>query len=182
MTAYIGFLEKDTYVYEAIRNPFIKLMSMRAMQESAAALSDEHGMPLQKILGHVEDLLYRFGNRALGDTVEKVGKDPVRKLSSNDRLVGSLNLSLQHGGKPVFICLGIAAALHFSMSGDQSSERVQKVISNEGPEAAFEEICGLDAKHHAMVWIVDFYNMIRSGMTFTEILAKAEHMKNALMR
>jgi len=38
----------------------------------------------------VEDLLKRFANRQLGYTVERVGKDTIRKLSPNDRLVGAL--------------------------------------------------------------------------------------------
>jgi mannitol-1-phosphate 5-dehydrogenase len=37
---------------------------------------------------HIDDLLLRFGNRALGDTVFRVGRDLRRKLRYDDRLMG----------------------------------------------------------------------------------------------
>lgn len=54
-------------------------------------------MPLKDLMSFSAELIDRFGNRLLGDTVERVGKDTKRKLSENDRLVGAANLCLKHG-------------------------------------------------------------------------------------
>lgn len=42
------------------------------------------------LIDHVDDLLFRFRNRALGDTVFRVGCDLQRKLHRNDRILSPL--------------------------------------------------------------------------------------------
>ena len=43
-----------------------------------------------QLVEHVEDLLERFGNRALGDTIFRVGCDLHRKLAMDDRLMAPI--------------------------------------------------------------------------------------------
>ncbi len=61
---------------------------------------------------HVDDLIERMLNPHLGDIVERITRDPERKLGWNDRLIGPLRLSLEHGIRPVYLPLGAAAALY----------------------------------------------------------------------
>jgi mannitol-1-phosphate 5-dehydrogenase len=56
----------------------------------------------------------RFGrmtNPYLGDTVERVGRNPQRKLGWDDRLVGTMRLALRENLAPRRYALGAAAAL-----------------------------------------------------------------------
>jgi mannitol-1-phosphate/altronate dehydrogenase len=57
------------------------------------------------------DLLLRMFNPYLGDTVERVGRDPGRKLEWDDRLVGTVRIAQQQGLNPVRYALGTAAAV-----------------------------------------------------------------------
>jgi mannitol-1-phosphate 5-dehydrogenase len=57
------------------------------------------------------DLLERMTNPYLQDTVERVGRDPHRKLGWDDRLVGTLRLALHQYVVPRRYALGAAAAL-----------------------------------------------------------------------
>jgi len=57
------------------------------------------------------DLLERMTNPYLQDSVERVGRDPLRKLGWDDRLVGTLRLALQQYVVPRRYALGAAAAL-----------------------------------------------------------------------
>jgi mannitol-1-phosphate/altronate dehydrogenase len=50
-------------------------------------------------------------NPHLGDTVERVGRDPGRKLEWDDRLVGTVRIALQQGLDPKRYALGTAAAV-----------------------------------------------------------------------
>ena len=45
---------------------------------------------------HIEDLIFRFKNRALGDTVHRVGRDLCRKLAREDRITGAMLLCARH--------------------------------------------------------------------------------------
>ena len=89
LTAYLGERIGVTQVWEAIAIPSLRYLVRGAMVESAVALSLSYHQPLPALLEHVDDLLHRFGNRALGDTVERVGRDPIRKTGSGDRLLGA---------------------------------------------------------------------------------------------
>jgi mannitol-1-phosphate 5-dehydrogenase len=60
---------------------------------------------------YVDDLMSRMFNPFLGDLVERVARDPERKLGWEDRLVGTLRLSLARGIRPWRFALGTAAAL-----------------------------------------------------------------------
>ena len=60
---------------------------------------------------YATDLLLRMFNPYLGDTVERVGRDPGRKLEWDDRLVGTVRIAQQQGLNPVRYALGTAAAV-----------------------------------------------------------------------
>lgn len=60
---------------------------------------------------YANDLLMRMTNPHLGDTVERVGRDPRRKLGWDDRLIGTMRLALSQGITPRRYALGAAAAL-----------------------------------------------------------------------
>jgi mannitol-1-phosphate 5-dehydrogenase len=177
-TAYLGFLNKNNYIWEACRNSTIKLIALRALQESAIAMSKEHSVLLQKLIEHAEDLIYRFGNRLLGDTVERVGRDPVRKLAENDRLIGAAKLCVKQGVTPVFISLGIAAGYMFAPEKDEFAQKVQDVVSRDGIEKALVQFSNLDNTSSIFKYVVDFYNMLKDGISFEDILEKAEKLKN----
>jgi len=58
-------------------------MVKNAMYSSAEALSLEHNKRYTDVKRYADDLIHRFGNRHLGDTVARVGKDINRKLGEN---------------------------------------------------------------------------------------------------
>jgi mannitol-1-phosphate 5-dehydrogenase len=60
---------------------------------------------------YATDLLLRMFNPYLGDTVERVGRDPGRKLEWDDRLVGTVRIALQQGLNPLRYAMGTAAAV-----------------------------------------------------------------------
>ncbi|MBN1266902.1 MAG: hypothetical protein JXA25_15510 [Anaerolineales bacterium] len=57
------------------------------------------------------DLLSRMTNPYLLDTIERIGRDPARKLGWNDRLIGTIRLVLHQGVEPLRYAMGAAAAL-----------------------------------------------------------------------
>ncbi|NLO82369.1 MAG: mannitol dehydrogenase [Clostridiales bacterium] len=178
ITAYLGYLYNRVYIWEAIRLPIVKLFALRALVDSAAALSREHNVPMQQLVEHAEDLLYRFGNRLLGDTVDRVGRDPARKLSENDRLVGAARLCIKHGIKPVYMALGIAAGIMFAPAGDDGAQKVQDILNQKGIDGVLRDLCRLtDALEPFAGMTKEFYQMLRAGTDFYKILETAERMK-----
>jgi len=80
-------------------------------EETGLAIVRAHGLDLPGQRAFEADLLERFRNRALGDTVERVARDPLRKLRADDRLVGAATLCLAQGIEPIATCAAIRRAL-----------------------------------------------------------------------
>jgi len=115
LTAYLGERAGVMYVWEAIAIPAVRYLVRAAMVESALALSLTYRQPMTPLLEHVDDLIHRFGNRALGDTVERVGRDPIRKTAAGDRLLGAYVAAVGQQVPTRHVSLALAAgadALH----------------------------------------------------------------------
>jgi mannitol-1-phosphate 5-dehydrogenase len=180
LTAYLGKIRGYSYIWEAIEDPFIELAVLYAMQDSAKALSREHGMDLKTLLDHVDDLIYRFGNRQLGDTIDRVGNDVKRKLSPNDRLVGPANLCIAHGINPVVICLGIAAAMRFDSTNIHFNE-IKYMITDEGPEAVLKKVCHLSENSMIYPQVLELLDMLGSISNLNAAISKVLEMKRSRM-
>ena len=108
--AYLGLLKGYKYIAEAAEDAEILFLAKSAMNESAAALNNENKGDTANLNRSINSLLYRFSNRTLGDTCERVAADPVRKLGSEDRLVGALKNCERYGLPYIYIASAIAAA------------------------------------------------------------------------
>lgn len=111
MTAYLAQNFDYEYIWQAIQDPKIRYFVRSAMIESAIALSKKYKQSLGELIAHVDHLIMRFGNRALKDTCERVGRDPVRKLKADDRLLGAYLTCIEENVPLSHISLGLAAGL-----------------------------------------------------------------------
>ena len=175
ISAYLGFLNGDQYIYQSIKRPEVRVIVQNAMKESAIALHKEFDVPLDQILEHVDDLIYRFGNRMLGDTVARVGRDPIRKLAFNDRLAGSLLLCKKLGLGCTYISMGIAAGYCFNVVEDAAAQTVQEDIKELGIQEAIKKYSKLEDPGD-VERVVEFYELLKAGKPLAELIAKADQM------
>lgn len=98
-SAYYGYVynPRFKYLYEALEVPDIKKRVRDTMLQAADILLVKYPDEFTRIalVEHIDDLLFRFQNKALGDTIFRVGCDLLRKLSHEDRLVGAIELALE---------------------------------------------------------------------------------------
>ena len=170
VTAYFGKLKGYTYIWEASKDAEIKYLSLRALLESSRALSAEHGVELGSLLDFSANLISRYENKLLGDTIDRVGKDTKRKLSANDRLVGSAKLCLKHGIKPVNICAGMAAALFFAPADDPAAVEVSSFCAENGVAAALEKYAELPADSEITAMVAADYALLKNGTSLIDLL------------
>jgi mannitol-1-phosphate 5-dehydrogenase len=143
--AYLGWEKQYQYISEAIRDQVIYKKTKSAMELIVQALAKEYPqIPVKEIEANKDDLLYRFHNRALKDTIERVAKDPIRKLQPNDRLVGAARYCLDSGIRPDEIVEGIAAALKYNNPNDPAAVKIQDDISKFGMDYVLENVLKLD--------------------------------------
>jgi mannitol-1-phosphate 5-dehydrogenase len=157
--AYLGALRGYGFIWEAVGDPDVALAARKAMAESARAIAAEHGADMAPLLAHVDDLLGRFANRKLGDTIARVGRDLRRKLAPRDRLIGALRLCAKNGLSRDGIIEAIAAALLFD---DGASAELRDKAAAEGPRSVLEELCGLDPSDPDVAAILERYEALNS--------------------
>ncbi len=172
--AYLGDLLGLQYIYESIDVADVRILVQNAMTESAVALSKKYGVPMEDIVMHITDLLGRFTNAALLDTCARVGGDPGRKLSPDDRLIGSASLALAQGITPAHIAVGAAAGLHRYINEaegmEQGAESAKKVL---------KEVSGLEADSALASLILNMYDKILAGATVADLRRAADAVKAA---
>ncbi len=178
--AYLGALRGYTYIYEAVADFDIKFVAFKALTQSAMAVAKENGVEMDLLLSHAENLLFRFKNKALADTVERVGKDTKRKLSSNDRLIGAINLAEKHNLPCEYLCLGVAAGLHFKPDADESSKEVASFAKENGVKATLKQYCNYEGKMADL--ISNLYNMIDKGESIPTIVEYVEEVSGKAIR
>ena len=115
LTGYLARLRGYDFVSEVRDGPIFACARDAFLQESGAALIKRYSGadPLFTPEGwqeYTDDLMQRMTNCHLRDSIDRVTRDPARKLGWNDRLIGTMRLALLAGIEPVRYALGAAAA------------------------------------------------------------------------
>jgi mannitol-1-phosphate 5-dehydrogenase len=147
IAAYLGYAADYTYIHEAIADASISCHVQGAMEESGAGLVARGGLTAEEQANYARGLMARFANVALRDTVVRVGRDPLRKLRRDDRLIGGALYALEAGVEPKNIAAGIAAALRFDGPGDPSAAELQRRLGESGAAGVLRDVCGLAPEH-----------------------------------
>lgn len=99
--AYLGHQRNPQwkYVWEPLEDSDFRQLIKETMMQSATALQHlyPHEFSLNQLEEHTDELIARFRNRWLGDTIFRVGCDLARKLSATDRVMAPLNTARQYG-------------------------------------------------------------------------------------
>ena len=162
--AYLGWLKGYEYMWQAMRDPQVRRITEAALAETGEALIKRHGFTPEKHQAHIDDLLERFGNTALGDQVSRVGRDPVRKLGPEDRMIGGGKLCLEYGVRPVHVAVGAAAGLLFDNPDDPAALEIQDLIRDGGVERVFAEVCRIGPASELAQMIRLEYGRLRAGV------------------
>ena len=100
---------------------------------------------------HIDDLLDRFQNRALKDTVFRVGQDLPRKLGIDDRFAGVIQMAKNKGLEYDRIVKAMAYGFFFRKTNELGQpnirdERFAQVLTEKGVEEVLVSLCGFDSK------------------------------------
>ena len=144
LIAYTGYRKHYRYIHEAIRDTEIRGAVEKFHGEAIAALCREYGLDRGALEQYSGKLIRRFENAYLQDEVTRVGRDPVRKLSGNDRLIAPLKLCRQYGLPYEGIVFAVAAGLAFDSPDDPKARQIQQMIADSGVRTAAEKITGLE--------------------------------------
>jgi mannitol-1-phosphate 5-dehydrogenase len=149
--AYLGLYSGCTLTVECLSDPELRSGAEGALYEASLALQAEYGFAPDEMARWTDNVVAQTNNPVLGDTLQRLGADPRRKLRREDRLTGPALLARKHAIEPKHLVRAIAAGLRFDDPDDSGAVHVQQLITKLGLRAAVHEICGLSETESDLV-------------------------------
>jgi mannitol-1-phosphate 5-dehydrogenase len=146
-TAYFGAAAGITRISDALADPEIAAKVGAALEETSALLSAVHGLDPAELAEYRATILQRFANPALPDTVQRVGRQPLRKLSRHERFIGPASAAAERGLSVDGLVAAVAAALRFQDAADPQAVELQQRLRGEDAAAFVASATGLEADH-----------------------------------
>ena len=149
---YLGYLAHPdaTYLYEVLSDSQLKAIVRKTMLQAADILFAKYPdeFTIESLTDHIDDLIRRFQNKALGDTLFRVGCDLQRKLSAEDRLAGAIHLAIELKLPSDLILKALVCGCHFRAT-DEAGNRLQSDIEFDsiyakGIKEVLTSVCGFD--------------------------------------
>ncbi|MDD9179712.1 MULTISPECIES: mannitol-1-phosphate 5-dehydrogenase [Aliivibrio] len=144
ITAYLGALKGHETVRDAIQDPEIRAEVKTAMEESGEVLIRRYGFDKELHAAYIEKILGRFANPYLRDEIDRVARQPIRKLGENDRLIKPLLGTIEYGTENKTLLKGIAAAFKYVNSTDPQAVELQTRLCESGLKATLAYYTGLN--------------------------------------
>lgn len=148
-TAYLGFKKYPDAVYicEVLEDQELLDTVRQTMLQSAEILRSLYPeeFTLTQLKEHIDDLICRFRNKSLKDTLFRVGCDLYRKLGPEDRLAAPVHAAVRLG-KPYHLILNaIIAGISFRAKDENGnyfpSDRLFFEEAVRGPRYILENVC-----------------------------------------
>ncbi len=160
MLGYLGYQRGLRYGYEALEDTWVRERVDQALNESARALVAEYALEPVALQEHIDYLLVRFGNRALADPIDRLARDPLRKLAPTDRLVGAARLVERQGMIPQGLVWGIAGALAYRDARDEHALALEARLADAGLARVLADVAGIRIDEPLGKSVSEMYDML----------------------
>lgn len=127
-TAYFAFSKGYQTIHQAISDPVVEAFVESVLSETSQYLVLEHGFDRLVQQEYVTQTIQRFANKKIIDEVNRVGRNPLRKLSFDDRFVKPARELMQRGIQPTALATAIAYGLAYDDASDPDVAKIQERI------------------------------------------------------
>ncbi|WP_110588468.1 mannitol-1-phosphate 5-dehydrogenase [Microbacterium suaedae] len=146
-TAYLGARAGFDRIADALADAGVARAVEAALVETSAVIAAKHGFSEAELAEYRSAILRRFRNPALPDTVQRVGRQPLRKLSRHERFIGPAAEAAERGLGTLGLLGAIDAALAFEAPEDEQAVAMREKLAAGDPDAFTVEVTGLDPSH-----------------------------------
>ncbi|MBE6193681.1 MAG: mannitol-1-phosphate 5-dehydrogenase [Rikenellaceae bacterium] len=145
-TAYLGAIKGYKFIHQAVTDPTIRQIIEQVVAESSAALCAKFGFDADSQRLYAQSVLRRFENPYLGDTVARVARDPMRKLSPALYFAYPTAMALNYNLATEALAIVTAAALHYRSDDDTESQQLSAMVALYGVAKSTEMVTGITDK------------------------------------
>ncbi len=145
--AYYGAQAGIEKISDALADPAIAAKVSATLEETSALLEAVHGLDAADLADYRATILRRFANPELPDTAQRVGRQPLRKLSRHERFVGPAAAAAERGLSTRALVGAMGAALAFDEPDDPQSVELQQRLRAEDAATFTASVTGLENDH-----------------------------------
>jgi len=127
--AYLGAQKGYQYIHQSAQDPKIAAITQNIMSQVLTVLSKEFHFDNDFMQAYLDKEWKRFTDNKLYDPILRVGRNPLIKLSSNERIVYVLSLLEKHGLPTQELVKVIAVALTYPHDSELMHIRDQLDLS-----------------------------------------------------
>ncbi|WP_270364200.1 mannitol dehydrogenase [Enterococcus malodoratus] len=164
ITSYIGHIHGYTMVDEALRDAAIQEKVKKAVLESAAGLEKKFGFSKDEMTHYINEMIIKryddYNQEGINDPIARVARQPIRKLSPDDRIMGPVYIASEYGLSTEHLLYGAAYAFKYDNPEDEEAVKLQEYIQKDGIENTIERITGLQKGSAMFNLVLDYYNAI----------------------
>ena len=142
-TAYLGAIKGYKFIHQAITDTAIRECVEQIVAESSAALCAKFGFDTTAQQHYAQSVLRRFENPLLGDTVARVARDPMRKLSPALYFAYPVTLALKYSLSTDALATAVAAAMHYRSEDDIQSQQLASIVAQRGLAKSIQMVTGI---------------------------------------
>jgi mannitol-1-phosphate 5-dehydrogenase len=154
--AYHGIDRGWVSIREALATAELQAEVRAVLAETKDLLVAKHGFDPDQQQAYIEKTLTRISNPHLPDTCERVGRNPLRKLSRHERFIAPAAELAERGMEVWNLLNAVGAALRFDVEGDAESVELQAMLSGGAPaESLVEAITGILPGHPLFPHLVE---------------------------
>ena len=142
--AYFGQLAGKKTVGEAMQDDAVRHAAEAVMKESGAVLIRRYAFDPAAHRAYIDKILKRFANPYLHDDIDRVARQPLRKLGAQERFIKPLNGMLEYDLPHDATVRAIAATLHYHNPDDPQAVEMQYYRQAHGIAATLAKYSDFD--------------------------------------
>lgn len=147
ISSYIGAYKGYTMVNQTLLDKDIQKVAINAVRESANALCAKFDFSDKDMDDYIDKMIIAryddYNQEGIVDTISRVGRQPIRKLLPDDRIIGPANLAAEFNLPYDYLMMGAAYGYKYENKEDEEAVRLQKLISDMGIEETIVKISNL---------------------------------------
>lgn len=161
--AYYGYNRNKGLVHNALQDLFILGQVKKVLSNTSTLIVDKYGISKQDQEEYVRKVILRISNPHLEDTVERVGRAPLRKLGRTERFIGPASELVEKGYDCSALLDAVEMALRFqNVEGDEQSKTLAWMIASQAPETVVASVCGLHSSEKLYPRVLEIVKRVQA--------------------
>lgn len=141
VTACMGYERNYPTINETLKDPEVYAVVWGMMEECCAMLVKRHGFSPESLEQYRKNLMQRFMNPYIIDDCVRVAREPIRKLSPQDRIIAPMMHAHEYGIPTPSYYTGVASVLLYANPEEPQCMEIQKMLSEGGVRRVMEQVC-----------------------------------------